>query len=558
MTIYFPILPLKLIFENLTINEIVKLRNVCKLWKSLIDPILEEKKEIILFINCLSHPVVWDHDKKPAKSKNFLIANDKIYANYNFKNKFFPITKLFIVLSRECEKNDIEFVHFYNHFRKLEHLQIELRYAETLLSSKSFIPPLKYVFYLKNLKTLYLSNHEEIEKLFCPNLTELSIANRFKYDKNNHPFISRLKYLSCKELSNTRGTRNFNCLEILSLEDDTFSFFNRFDFPNLKKIYYKDRKMHNIRNFVTRLARFRHGLDLEAFVFNIKCPENLDYQVLWGNDNREESVSFLRRLAFYLNMNKLSFMIKVEKGTVFKVFGELYYDLILGHNNLEFYFNNRAIFELNKVKRALNFTDEACEYLNHFKRENLETYEDLSKLIDKLIIKNCIDPNKLIEKKDFLKYVYILYLERLDEPVLKHIPTVMPYLKYVFIDPLIQMKRRLNLEFLFKLEGLYEVGVLTKNTFTYDDLKKLLENCKFLNRFIFENFSFRINHDNSKDELYEYKRKDYLEIHKRCFTLKAVTQPVLDLFGYEIEIGETQYCSSEKELLKAVEIFFDI
>lgn len=215
------------IFENLSVNQLLICRQVCRAWRYVVDQ--KYLKELCLYVRGKYAPDVWVIDCEFIDPKSVLtIHHLKVLSNPNFLNTFRNLKRLMIKYdsyrkTSSSLSQELENLNYLNHFHQLEHLELHCVPFGSDFELK--LSGLKKLFYNQsdfsfkkrislNLETLgtFDEFHKIIEWpkkhlkvviskfyfnafLHMPNLERLHLSFLFEEDEKPTVFVGRLPKL---------------------------------------------------------------------------------------------------------------------------------------------------------------------------------------------------------------------------------------------------------------------------------------------------------------------------------------------------------------------------
>ena len=172
----------------------LKIRGVCKRWKSIIESSLSVRKDLVIFYRSITRPLVWFHSDRPVDLLVSVIVNETFKNSPLFERLFKCIKRLyFICRLKELLKSN--FINFVNRFPHLEHFQVDTLADPSITA---FRLKLKIRFNLPNLKSFCFNSKEcpiGLVQLDCPKLEKLSVLYHFQLDEKCASFKESLKFL---------------------------------------------------------------------------------------------------------------------------------------------------------------------------------------------------------------------------------------------------------------------------------------------------------------------------------------------------------------------------
>lgn len=123
-----PELALIAVFDNLSLCDQIRMRSVCKQWKTIAENRLSCRRELVLFFNTIAvRPLVWFHSDRPVNTNSSVVVNKKFRKRK--RGKFWPlfqkVKRLYVVGRLEnffLKRGSLQFT---NSFRQLQHLQVD-------------------------------------------------------------------------------------------------------------------------------------------------------------------------------------------------------------------------------------------------------------------------------------------------------------------------------------------------------------------------------------------------------------------------------------------------
>lgn len=483
-----------LCLKNLCISDLIFVRQtdqLCHDWGPTVDKLIDERnqsKELIIFIECIPYSAFfWKHDDRPIDLRNSVYLDRTIVIEQNFRDYFQSIKRLLIVFSTECFSENL-LSNFINSFHDLEHLQINFQTSKIL--NHFYFMSNQCDINLSNLRTLYTD--VSIGRINCPQLEYFSATDcQVKVPFNDFSF-SNWKFLCCRSFERTycKSLTSLKTL-ILTKQDSKVSLEL---FPNLKvlSIYL------TINSDVNTL---RNVLNLNEVVYRMN--RGLEF---YCNGLRRYTTPVLEpmrksRPNYRLKMNNFD--------------QSLFWSLPVDYKLMEIYIDDKfevcfRLFKLNCL--TLLYCDSFGALINEL---NGESYDRSSRWFNQLIIYKEIDNELFLRSKEFFKYVYTIKLEKLVQPTLDLLPELFPYLKRICINPLVlENSKNINLRFLNKFRNLTAFEVLDENRFSLDDLKQVLNNCRYFELGIFKHFVFFIQNGSNESKKIDLERRDNYRFFK--------------------------------------------
>ena len=498
--------PWKLVLEQLPFTDLIRLRLVNAKWKRLIDAVLSEKRELVLFIGCSPDlPVYWHHNDLRVNRDHSWPANTSLYASQWFSGQFREITSLMMVVSTflDCiildkhsqdyrsgkatpETGDLN--HFVGQFEKLLHLQIVLDRGEVY----------QYRIRSKTLQTLHLvqANPYGIQELACKNLVEFSLSCDLKL-LTNSLLPSHLKYLRCGSLRYEEKPVCFPFLEVLVLENQQTAIQLDY-FPQLQKLHFDVVKEWLLLDVIK--ARDRSKRALKIFLFGVHFAFERDHF-----DSEQSYCKTIRGLHCELmgSKPKIRDWIRFSLSSLALRFWRRYLwcthqfrFIPCGAIDLEFlrfYVRCKGDFESNGIPYGIIlYSDELGQILEALRADDPSMYKDLAKCVDYAFFQEqLINKERLLKLKDFFQWITIAYLEEFTPELLDLLPDFMPHIRHLVVNSIDERTDvPIDCKFISKLPCLESVDVLTKRCAPLTELRNIFRNCKYIAEAKLGKFSF--------------------------------------------------------------------
>ena len=510
----FEELPWKLILEQVSLTDLIRLRLVNKQWKSLIELVLSEKRELALFIQRSSDPpFYWHYNDQRVNRDYSSTCNAHIYESLWFRRQFRDITNLVIAAPLPCdcfildqhyldygkrnpELGLADLNSFIGQFEKLLHLQIVVERAGAY----------KLRICSKTLQTLHIIKSNpgliegpEFQSLVCENLIEFSVPNYLKINPNSL-FPSKLRYLRCRTLDYERGQICFPSLEVLVLERQEKPI-HLDDFPRLEKLHFnvvenwpgvfldvikaRDRCRRPLKIFLSGVHFSFERDDFDDDQSYYKAIHNLYTQLMdlelrtnYIPNVSSRLVSFCKNLYFSLQWSE---------------YVQLYPIPTLDVELLRFYVRCKENFESNRFERTIQYSDSFGQTLEALRRDDPNMYESLLKIGDDLYFLEFTNKERLLSVKDFFEFVCGVNLTLFDQELLDLLPNLIPNLRYLVVHPFNLVDKTgipMNYNFISKLTSLEAFYVFSKDCPSFNDLREIFRNCKLISIARFSKFRF--------------------------------------------------------------------
>lgn len=486
---------LKKIFNHLCLSELMKMRLVCKDWKSRIDRIILNKDELIFFINTDIQPLCWFFEKRPIDFRNVAIVKNDFYEN-RFLRNWFKTVKHLLILSYSKIKNNRFLTKFINDFYELEHLQLEF-----------YLPPKKFFCFNRELQsdklqTFYSSKSVSLNNLICEKLVKLSFFNKFDFRDTLETIQNKIQFLSLSVIEYDQSLV-FPNLETLILNQTILHNFcvefERSNFPKLKQLLYFGDCSNFLKNCDTSATELMDVLNekpkVDFFVNGLKLNDRLKRK--------------LHCCAKKLDLGLNEFL---------KLYKENEIEM-----NLELYAND-----------VIYYTDELGKIIQKCNEELFDTKFETN--IHRLYIKEPFYNFKRFgNSKNFFQFIHSIHIQHnLNQDQLDTLPEAVPYVKTIEFSGY-SIDENINYQFLSKFNKLQFLLLFLENNFTVLlNLKEFIDDFKNLERIeigycnfasskfrIFikkkENNTYLVN-DGSYKELY-YSYAQFLEFSRNKFGL---------------------------------------
>ena len=501
----FKELPWKSILEQVPLTDLIKLRRVNQQWRCLIDLVLNEKKELALFIFQRSPtlPYYWHYNDQRITANNSLPSDTGVYESQWFNRQFRDITSLmmivptfidsFIVDKRYVDHKQInpelaDLNSFIGQFEKLLHLQIVVSQTKPKVYYQCRIRS-------KTLQTLHIVEGDfcQVQSPVCENLIEFSTPYCLNIDRNS-TFTSKLKYLRCRSLCYERKRVRFPSLEVLVLESQKKPIHLE-DFPRLEKLHFnvvedwskvfldvikaKELNKRPLKIFLSGVHFSFERADFDNESSYWKTIRNLYAQLMALEQRTNCTWNFSNLLEDFWRVLSCRYY--------FKLFPRLTIDAEL----LRFYIRCKENFESNRIERTILYSDSFGQTLEALRREDPNMYKSLAKCMSKIFFRERISKESLLNLKDFFEWIYTAYFEQFDQALLDLLPTVFPRLGILFVNSDFNKNYvPINCTFISKLTSLESCFILAKNCADLNDLREIFRNCKYIAELEFEKFSF--------------------------------------------------------------------
>lgn len=465
-----PELALIRIFNGLPLYDQLAGRLVCKLWKTLIenDLLANSRKELILFLRMTQRPLIWSHSQQPINLDNSIVVNGKFKTSNSFKALFFNKKRLYIA---QCYGYDTfeEFDYlndFVPNFPNLEHLEINNLFYVVYQENT---PRLTVDFSHPNLRTLYLGYKDQLVRLNCPSLTDLSVYSDFHLAERSPGSLISNNIRFLKVLSFSHQPRH----GLPSLEVLHFSVslqINIVDFPKLKEIHYDFRFLEFEGNQLEQI------LNLES---NLKVNVRATFSSLL-----QRKMSLKRHLEIYYNGIRCRSLDQIRS------LENILYPLDLSKEELEQLIEGSDELRLGIAKRRLDADElKLVRYRNQLTGDSIKR---LARATNYLGVgrRACQRPPEAyyLEDRSFdltakAIFEYVRYLDlapALPQNLLDRLPDILPNLVYIWSKHGHSLENRTkNYFFLRRFLGLKQLH-MDRDWLSIDVLREIYKNCKFL------------------------------------------------------------------------------
>lgn len=487
------------LFRNLSLIDLLKFRSVCKLWKSIIDKVLEENDELILFLdNPLQNTPVWKYNGKRINLKRSLSISHLKLSNENFRSVFKKIKKLLIYSYSPFEENEFnaksDFIKFLSD--NLVHIQLDEKRRHSIFPN-NFTTTIEF----KRLKTFHSFNHTKtkpdertLNNLIFHNLEQLSLWN-LTININTYQFIKNLKFLSVVRLEFQANFELPN-LEIICFSDCTTEF-DLGMFPKLKELHYDIytfSQVNYMQILLDQMAMYEKN-DLDLYVKGIK----------FRNEFRGKKVNYQNPFHSIIDWRS---NIKQE-----------YLDYLESFDHLEYESDLECRWSLELTKESIN----SLENMNLELRKKLldkitccHISKDFNITSIGIVFESC-DTILFGQSDPFINSLFLSKNYHLNFPNVK---CIQHFTRHLTLDFRLINHKSMSLSFLSNFPILREIN-LYNIMILFEDLKNLISNCHYLNYLSFSNFkNCKISFDKRvylphKKKVLEFDSKlsllDYLE-----------------------------------------------
>lgn len=469
------------ILNNLSPVELIFYRQVCKLWKKLIDDEVEGNRELILFVDLpVQNYVRWSYNNEKINPYNSLSINGKIISNMMFVRfflyKYFQkINKLLIycyLMDEKFFKNIMlmavslkDLIHFQFEFAIVKGEScycnpLKFRTGTRFNRLKSFTMPLHYPF--DGIDTIDFENLERLS--FC----ELEISEK------NYEWSSRLKYLKVTLLEYSRLDLKFLNLKVLYLIPDTF---RRINTPAPLSLFPSLIEMHVYRN--------DYGWAPFLKFVDYYLEEKKRYQ-------RDDLKIYVKGFEYTDELTDQPFMEKDETKCISEEFLEYYKD---HHSSFKF----ADDWEFNLTDKFITI----LENMNDLKERLIsnmticaikDNYENLTRT--NLVFENC---KSIIFNR--------CLIHQLD---LESLPRVFPNIRKIMFwrtnEIELTKNNEVDLTFISKFKSMKYIYLKLMRV-SLEELEKIVENCRYLYIVEFYGLIFSIN-ENS-EVIFEQEKETF-------------------------------------------------
>ena len=456
------------VINHLPVKDQLNARLVCRYWKQITDSSVR-RDELILFLESYPRPVCWHHDGTEANLGNAFLVNKPDYLSSEFPLRFFhKLRRLMIVTKINTTSKQI-FEQVQSPYKQLEHLQF------TWLTYKCLIPPSRLVVYktklhLVNLRTFYSQAGDLPIGLHCPKLIELYVNSHLNIseatDRKTRLCIQGLKTLLVHKLSYPPNFE-FSNLEVFYFNEPSPSI-TLSDFPCLKEIHYLEIasivNQGGLKDALNNLLEQKRSLkrdQLRVYFDGFELNTRADLQVLEAY--RDEPNRPLLRLN--LNESVLPFM---------------------KENSLRLKFSSFLCKELRMSDRLDDELIGLCEVGGPVE-SMFRTAQCI--IFDRPLAKESLN---LFELFDLFRYVCVVSVHiELSQVQLDRLSDALPNLVFFYYHPIFFQNHFLNFQFIAKFKSLHCFRVY-HHLLSIDELRLVLKNCRFINRFIYEKSNGRV------------------------------------------------------------------
>ena len=466
-----PELVLTKVFKHLQIFDQLAIRPVCKSWKAVVENWLFSRRELILFHETLSLPLVWFHDDSPVDLSNSLISNDQFKASPFFWQIFQNIRRLYIVCYQEFIHEPDHF-DFLNRFTHLEHLQVDVLQYDAVENRFYCIQAVEIRLNLPNLRSFCSFSKKGsmiLLGLDCPKLEQFSAPCLFRVDE-----------------------RCASCLESLRLlMVRSYSFQSGFCFPNLETFLFE---------MVGCMAEDRLKIALHPKLKEIQLYSSfIDGQHSFQYINRFELACELFEQKERLERHELNLFCHGLRWTPDTAEGiHQLPRTYLNRIEAELFRENSEDLKLEHAKRNLIYIPDVDSFLSTLNEQQLER---LARCIEAVELLAVLNPALSSNYKILFRYVRVLILSEQfqEQRDLDRLPELFPHLLEIKEGALASLvnqrnsyegssnpaafpnlfRKVFNFEFLAKFPALTRLET-DRWTLSRSELERILQNCRFL------------------------------------------------------------------------------
>ena len=451
------------VLNHLQVRDQMNTRLVCRYWKLITDN-FARRNELILFLQTYPSPVYWFYNRSEADLGNaFLLTTRAFLKSEFFLSYFRRVRRLMIVHKKSTKfKKFVELLQ--TSFPELRHLQFS-----TLDPKFSGIMTILFRtnLQLANLRTFYSQTGDMPLGLHCPQLSELYVYSHLKInqatDEQTRQCIQNLRFLSVKKLTYPSGFE-FSNLEIFYFNEPSPAIALS-DFPRLKELHYFDAflRVHEeledcLRSLLAQKRRLNRN-QLRIFFDGFELTDidsdfnNFNYLEpgwnLCGMDLNEKVVRFIKENPLGLKFNLLSKSLLMSDAL-----SDVLVDLPEDDELMESMFRSAKCIEF---ERPL----------------------DMKSL-------------NLFELSNRFRYVSTINIHvELSQTQLDRLSDALPYLVcFVYWQEFFK-NHILNFEFIAKFKSLHSF-IIHHSLLSIDELRLILENCKFIDGFSFRKSNAKI------------------------------------------------------------------
>ena len=462
-----PSLVLVALLEHLPYADLLRCRQVSKLWKQLIDHSVS-KHQLILFVEANRQPTWWEHNGEPVNLANSLKANYSTFKSATFFEIFKSVKSLLL-----------SFGHFFgseslvdsltSHFGDiLEHLQIDCQSNSSLEGDQR-----EFKLALKNLQTFCFHTKSRFRNFFkpfdlwpvqCDRLTQLytdaEIASEVSQTIDHRLLIAQLapnltvlfaNRISLESLESLGETLTFPRLQCLGCGEAPDAQFLTFALPSLSEFHFVTGLVDDLpeaRRSIDEFLKFvkRQGRKVDVFWLGMKFTlENLD-----------------RNLAVLSQL---------------KPFGT-----VCTATTVAYFKENRSIlnFDRRSVDLPIFYSDTLANQLND--QVDRQLISSLRRCLSTVFLEESHRELDVPKLAGLFKLVNKLVLTQLKRNQFDALPTIFPYLRVFYLS--LRVVQNIDLTFVSAFKSLYLFHVDSPPPLA--TLSQLLTKCRYLHLVSFE------------------------------------------------------------------------